>query len=272
MRSRIRTSPSGASTSSSPVSTPRAHNLRSPGHPLGSLLQGARVVQAHDRAAVRRVLLRLQPLDASMDARPFSFWLFPDAGRGTDAVFSAGRRPWRSSPTAASTSTKPSVAASFVPAAEREHRRERRARHQPTAHRPDQRTRQGDGRRREDVAAWLARGEPRPERPTRRTSAKTPRTPRANANTQEKISSVPSRPTISCWSPEQFLRALYQTLERGRSARRIRGVPRVERRDFPGRLGWCFVARPGRRFARTRRRGRRTRRGTIRDGSAALRL
>ena len=138
-------------------------------------------------------------------ARPFNFWLFPDAGRGTDAVFSCQASSMAFLADCGFDFNKAiRRGVPFVPAAERERNAERRAR---AANRPpivptNERDKEMVRRLREDVAAWLARGEPRPRSDADSSDEReNPRTPRANANTQEKISSVPSRPTISCWSP-----------------------------------------------------------------------
>ena len=153
-------------------------------------------------------------------ARPFNFWLFLDAGRGTDAVFSCqassmafladcgfdfnkaypSRRPFR-----------PRRGA-------RAQRRAPRPRRQPTAHRPDQRTRQGDGpttprgRRR----AARARRTPTPKRRRLVGRARKPRGPSGEREHPGEDIVRPVTPDDLVLEPtNSFLRALtYQTLER----------------------------------------------------------
>lgn len=162
-------------------------------------------------------------------ARPFNFWLFPDAGRGSDAVFSCQASSMAFLADCGFDFNKAiRRGVPFVPAAERERNAQRRAR---AANRPpivptNERDKEMVRRLREDVAAWLERGEPPGDGDA----------DPSDGNEDPSDLVRPISPDDLVLEPtNSFLRALtYQTLERETfGATNPPGYLATTRRDFP---------------------------------------
>ena len=177
-------------------------------------------------------------------ARPFNFWLFPDAGRGTDAVFSCQASSMAFLADCGFDFNKAiRRGVPFVPAAERERNAERRAR---AANRPpivptNERDKEMVRRLREDVAAWLARGEPpTPKRRRLVGRARKPRGPLGRTRTPRRRYRPSHHARRSrAGAHEQFFARVdvpdagARDVRRGESA----GVPRVDATRFSRRRG-----------------------------------
>lgn len=216
-------------------------------------------------------------------ARPFNFWLFPDAGRGTDAVFSCQASSMAFLADCGFDFNKAiRRGVPFVPAAERERNAERRAR---AANRPpivptNERDKEMVRRLREDVAAWLARGEPQPRSDADSSDEReNPEDPSGEREHPGEDIVRPVTPDDLVLEPtNSFLRALtYQTLERETfGAANPPGYLASTRRDFPDGAARVVLRRASGAEIRADAEARAARAASeerIRDGfAAALRL
>ena len=216
-------------------------------------------------------------------ARPFNFWLFPDAGRGTDAVFSCQASSMAFLADCGFDFNKAiRRGVPFVPAAERERNAERRAR---AANRPpivptNERDKEMVRRLREDVAAWLARGEPQPRSDADSSDEReNPEDPSGEREHPGEDIVRPVTPDDLVLEPtNSFLRALtYQTLERETfGAANPPGYLASTRHDFPDGAARVVLRRASGAEIRADAEARAARAASeerIRDGfAAALRL